>query len=144
MNIGFTGTRRGMTDEQLAGLARFLRSFEEDDEFHHGACIGSDEQAAMVAGNMGFKTVAHPSTLTNLTTLFVSHVILPERNPLDRNRDIVDHCDRIVATPRQTHEPESTRGEGTWYTINYARRTNKTVTIIWFDGSFVTEIARQV
>ena len=50
----------------------------------------------------------------------------------ERNRNIVDATDILVATPKE-NKGDIYRG-GTWYTINYAVSKGKPVYIIWPDG----------
>ena len=48
MKIGFTGTSRGMSDEQKSTFLKVIRMFRHQHEFiefHHGDCRGADEDA---------------------------------------------------------------------------------------------------
>ena len=101
-------------------------------EFHHGSCKGSDEIAAAMAMGLGYKVVAHPGNSANWQSSFDSHVKLPAKDNLERNRDIVDHADIMIATPAQ--ENEQHRGSGTWQTIRYARKIDKELSIIYPNG----------
>jgi hypothetical protein len=133
MNVGFTGTRHGMTDAQAAVFEGYLSAVGQ---FHHGSCRGADVQAARIVRRscVGPTIVCHPgpegdqySEDSGVDDVF--------RNPLThfaRNRNIVDETDELIACPcDMTEQP---RG-GTWYTVNYARKNGKKVTIIWPDGS---------
>ena len=51
--------------------------------------------------------------------------------PLDRNKDIVQEVELLVACPRQSFEEGRS---GTWATIRAAFKAGKQVTIIWPDG----------
>jgi hypothetical protein len=47
MRIGFTGTQRGMTPDQVVMVTHILsENYEEDSVFIHGGCIGADDEAA--------------------------------------------------------------------------------------------------
>lgn len=130
MIIGFTGSREGMTGEQMIALQRKLAQRLDGDEFHHGMCIGADEQAHRIAHNYEISIVGHPPLINRYMMKVINaeftkiHRALPY---LDRNRDIVDGCQHLYACPK---EPEETRS-GTWSTIRYARSRGKPVTIFW-------------
>jgi len=49
----------------------------------------------------------------------------------DRNRDIVDACDVLIATP----DGPQRRHSGTWYTIDYARANRVAVVVCLPDGT---------
>lgn len=130
---GFTGTRFGMTTLQKLRLREHLQlkisTISENirAEFHHGACIGSDEQAAHIATELGFWTVAHPPISKRYLSNFISCETRKARPYLERNFDIVKECDELIATPYQNHEIVRS---GTWATIRYAYRLEKDVYII--------------
>lgn len=141
MKIGFTGTRFGMTEAQRAAVSRLL--FEPDaTEFHHGACVGSDEQAAVLVANTydWIYIIAHPGRSASGGTnehlsqiaIDVSDEVRDTDTHFARNRAIVDETDRLIATPRDMNS--QSKG-GTWYTINYAAKHGKPTTIVWPDGS---------
>ena len=132
--IGFTGTQLGMTSKQkwelgtvLSKIATTFNVFERT-EFHHGCCIGSDEQAAMIAKELGLWTVAHPPINTSKMSRFVSNETRKPKAYLGRDMDIALECDELIATPKE--EQEIIRS-GTWTTIRYARSCDKLVTIIY-------------
>ena len=51
--VGFTGTRQGMTDDQKCALRKLLSEIARNGSFpllfHHGDCVGSDEEAHEIA-----------------------------------------------------------------------------------------------
>lgn len=142
MNIGFTGTREGMTEPQSDALYTWVEDFGWWDEFHHGACVGADYEASVVFFQLrqnrpSQEIHAHPSNLRAMTHRFSvdsADVRHPPKPPLNRNRDIVDCCDILLACPKGPEEQRS----GTWATIRYARKQRKRVVIFWPDGS-ITE-----
>lgn len=122
-HIGFTGSREEPSDSQKFALKDTLARFREEhpmDElfFHHGDCVGSDEAAANIAHDLGYRIVNHPPTNPKLRAYFDGDTVLPEKEYLDRNRDIVDASAVILATPSK---PRS-GGGGTWYTVTYAEK----------------------
>jgi hypothetical protein len=139
MNVGFTGTRKGMTEKQKDALEQI---FEQDfnkglDEFHHGDCEGADEYAHEMAGFYFAKRVVHPpiDTRYRAYTIGEEHAYyLPKeygyRKPkdyLDRNHDIVDETDVLIACPETIEEELRS---GTWATVRYARKQGKPIVIL--------------
>ena len=135
IKIGFSGTRLGMTIKERADLESFLilarRPFLNTSEFelcefHHGDCVGADAEAHEIATRLGYVVVVHPSTHP-LRAHCAAKTILPIRKPLDRNHDIVDSTDMLVAAPSSKTE---VLRSGTWATIRYARKHDKPVIIL--------------
>ncbi|MDV3218913.1 hypothetical protein [Mycobacterium avium] len=140
MILGFTGSRHEPTDEQK----RFIRRHIWDaDELHHGCCVGSDYAAHDCAVSIkGQPTIwLHPPTdeklmvpLSKLLSRGGIHA-LSAKPYHDRNRDIVDACDVLIATPDGPRRPHS----GTWYTIDYARANRVAVVVCLPDGTIEPE-----
>jgi hypothetical protein len=129
MNIGFTGTQQGMTAKQRESLANLLRHYYDTNgarEFHHGDCIGADAEAHEVAVAIGYRIVIHPPT-NPYKRAFKSGTVRPAKTYLDRNHDIVDESDVMVATPKSTVEELRS---GTWATIRYTRKSGKHLHIL--------------
>ena len=129
--VGFTGTRHGMSTSQVVAVDDYLSNLAIQ-ELHHGDCVGADHDADRIAAANGLKRIAHPPSDNRLRAYCDAEVVLEPKPYLDRNRDIVDACDHLIATPAET--TPQTKG-GTWYTVRYARDNGKPVTIIWPDGS---------
>ena len=134
IQVGFTGTRHGMTDAQKVTLRSLLTKFGGV-EFHHGDCIGADSEAHDIAMECGYCPIIHPPTNPALRAWrkVPSHLMRPERPYMTRNRDIVDAAQVIIATPAEMLE----RNGGTWSTVRYARRVGKPLHVILPDGSVV-------
>jgi len=136
MKIGFTGTRKGMTDEQKEeiswmlqaqlGLARAITG--KVDEVHHGDCVGADSDFHDLAS--GYDIVVHPPSVDKYRAFREGSEILPPKSYLQRNMDIVDSCDILIAAP----EGEEQQRSGTWATVRYARKRNKSIFIVSPDG----------
>lgn len=150
MRIGVTGSRNGLTMDQRAAFVDTvhnmveLRNFNyrpiEKDQLHHGACIGADEQMLLIAQNdFALWTVAHPSNLIFLTTKILSHETREPKPPLERNHDIVDATEILIATPETFEE---VLRSGTWATIRYAKKIGRPIKYIWPDG-VVTDRERE-
>jgi hypothetical protein len=139
MNVGFTGTRKGMSHKQIEDFVNWMEDHYDDklDEFHHGDCEGADEEAYDVARDYFTKIVVHPPIETKHRAYTVGEywsLYMPReygyRKPkeyLERNHDIVDETDILIAAP-QTLEEELR--SGTWATIRYARKMNKPIVIL--------------
>jgi hypothetical protein len=124
-NVGFTGTHKGACAAQLAVAEAKLKSLKDEgfDEFHHGACIGADEQVAKIAKGLGYRVVAHPGLAKNPANLMYrsewdGNDEVREAKPfIKRDRDIVDETEAMIATPLTYGE---TTPSGTWTTVRYA------------------------
>lgn len=147
-HMGFTGTRQGMTPAQKKVFERLV--WTNPETFHHGDCVGADSDAhdivvacletpplnvlsrtRIVIHPPITETEAHQKLRANKADQYTIEV-LPAKPHLERNRDIVDACDVLVATPKTRTKHRS----GTWSTITYAKRMGKLVCIIYPDGTF--------
>lgn len=127
MKVGFTGTQRGMTAEQLRTVEKLLEALKPK-EMHHGDCIGADSQFHSV--QVKALRVIHPPDVPKKRA-FCSGELRAEKPYLERNRDIVNETDCMIATP--SGRTEMVRS-GTWATIRYARKVSKPLTIVYPDG----------
>lgn len=130
-----TGSRDGMTDNANHVLQNFLIS-NDIFEAHHGDCIGADTIFHNKVAKLKIPIIIHPPNNPSLRSYCVSNKICPEKEYMDRNRDIVDDSDILLAFPLS--EKEVLRS-GTWSTIRYARKTNKKIFIILSDGKIIKE-----
>lgn len=134
--IGFTGTRDGMTDAQRETVEALLKGFRPE-EVHHGDCVGSDEQFHnLVVWETNAQIIIHPP-IKDQYRAWCDPCGADPRSPmdyLDRNRDIVDECDLLIAAP----ESMSSYSGGTWYTIRCAYGRERWVLIVRPDGSIDT------
>jgi hypothetical protein len=146
MDIGFTGTQKGLTDAQRRVLDYELQLVHF---FHHGDCIGADAEAHKIARRHGAYVILHPPKVQTKRAFCKAD---EERYPLpylERNHCIVDESDRVIACPKnytemyyliihklnRGEEKEIMIGSGTWATIRYARKKKKPLTIIFPDGT---------
>jgi hypothetical protein len=139
IKLGMTGTRFGMIVKQEAGfvaaIMRIKNKHRKIVEWHHGDCVGADEQSHYLIRAID-KNIAihiHPPVDTDLQAKMPADVYYDPKTHFARNRDIVDATDMLIATP-YTQRRES-KG-GTWYTINYALKMGKPALIIWPDGRY--------
>ncbi len=141
MKLGFSGTRQGMSPQQKDTFFQLVNALEVD-KFHHGCCIGSDQDAHLIVRGlpMSVEVVGHPPINESLMAQVRCDYRRPPGSYLKRDADIVRETNELIATPRTCHEIK--RGSGTWYTIREAKRQGKRVTIIFPDGSMFIHKAR--
>ena len=133
MKIGFTGTREGMTMAQKEELIGFLSTINnetpmgERNSFHHGDCKGADVEAASIAHQLGLEICIYPPLSDKQRGWFRQGKEMQKPKPyLERDKDIVDACDFLIAGPKG---PEILRS-GTWATVRYARKCGKLIHIL--------------
>jgi hypothetical protein len=133
MKIGFTGTRKGMTDAQKAAFTVLIEKLAPE-SFSFGDCIGADAEAFdLLPWNIPSIHIHPPSNPTlraycgGDAATITWHPVKPY---LERNRNIVDSTDCLVAAPGSVAE-----AGGTWHTMKYAYKQNKPVHILWPDGA---------
>lgn len=136
--IGFTGTRDGMTKAQYDAVWNLLSDLKRRGArmLHHGDCVGSDAQAHTLALALSLPVTLHPPINETFRAFCKGAVAV--KHPLDylpRNRNIVDASTILVATPKAMTD---LRG-GTWYTIRYASRRKKPRYVVLPDGSVTLE-----
>ncbi len=132
--LGFTGTREGLTEKQYLALRSEIsrRDLSPATIFRHGDCIGADSDAHDVVRACSHARIfGHPPDRAALRAYRQCDHLMPERPYLDRNRDIVNMSDELIACP---DGPERQRS-GTWSTVRYAVKQHKPVTIIYPDGT---------
>jgi len=131
--IGFTGTRTGMTPQQMIAVELILRCSPHK-FFHHGDCIGADAEAHRIAEKYHKATVIHPpdnNAYRAYCSVTMGHVEMPA-DFISRNHAIVDACILLIACPGSMTEHKRS---GTWATVRYARKIGRTMVIILPDGS---------
>jgi hypothetical protein len=160
MKYGFTGTHHGSTQAQRVTLRALLMELREKlvavnpldrDEFHHGDCIGADDQANSIAWLVGYHISVHPPTedrnrafcqagpppkSISTITLLQKFEVLEPKAYMVRDKDIVNGAARLFATPAGFEEELRS---GTWATIRYARKNKVPITLIWPDGTITEE-----
>ena len=132
MRIGFTGTRKGISDDQREAVTELLQSLSPS-EAHHGDCIGADAEFHTLCLELNIPIVIHPPNSDKARAFCDGAADTRDPKPhLDRNHDIVDACDILIACP---DSPIERRRSGTWATIRYARKTGKRVEVIPGDST---------
>lgn len=137
--IGFTGTRRGMSELQLQRCKKFLTRFKkrfDNVEVHHGDCFGADSDFHDLCVNVfrdapeRLRIVVHPPSNPTFRAYktFENQIVQPSFDYLVRNKNIVDSVEYMIATPLE--EFEKLRS-GTWSTVRYARRNKKKLKVVY-------------
>jgi hypothetical protein len=137
--LGFSGTRFGMSIEQYNVLKTFLKN-NDFRCFCHGDCLGADLEFHNLVLQEFIKCYLYiyPPKQKKLRAymayrfkFFNSQQIIQykEKNYLERNRDIVNNSDFLIAAPKSKIE-----NGGTWYTINYAKTIGKSCMLIFPSG----------
>lgn len=130
--IGFTGTQCGMTLKQQGKLIDFLETLHDDNCDHqitlrHGDGVGSDYEMHHIGKLMGYHIVIHPPIIDTLRAFCDGDEVMTPRDYLDRNKDIVNNCDLLIAAPKENTE---VLHSGTWSTVRYAKQLGVNVVII--------------
>lgn len=137
MITGFTGSSRRISGQQKAAV---LALVVETDEVHHGDCIVADEWVHKCATGLGKRVVIHPPDEQKARAfcfrMYPTENVteLPTRPYLDRDHDIVEASERLIAIPNRA-EADGQAGGGVWATVRYARQANLPITIVRPDGT---------
>jgi hypothetical protein len=129
VQVGITGTRTGCSLAQIGALSLVLKDhFEPLAFFHHGDCVGVDQEGWRLATFLGYVTVCHPPIVDAYRAFTKSGITLDAKSYMDRNREIVLSVDHLIVVPdgAEADRPRS----GTWQAYRMAMKANVPVTII--------------
>jgi len=135
--IGFTGTRQGMTCSQKLVVADILAR-QKPDKVNHGMCIGADkdfDDICRILGiwRRGWPGVGKDGTCSTRATCYDIEEQMGERPYKVRDRLIVAHGkDGLIATPKGYKEELRS---GTWLTVRIARQLHVVRWIVFPDGT---------
>jgi len=125
MKISFTGTRRGMTENQRKSIECWLLIHEKDVAMaSHGCCIGADIQFhCLLREVFGSRILiaVFPSTAKTAAPIPKdADYVAPPRPPLVRDKDIMNNGrDFLLVAP---YTSEEVLRSGTWATKRYAEK----------------------
>lgn len=126
LEIGFTGTRRGMSFFQKKMFRWIFAGLSATNViiFHHGDAKGADAEADAIAREFGARIVIHPPSDPKYRAYCFQEGDLqfPEKPYGVRDKDIVNPADLLIATPQTWDEYLRS---GTWMTVRYARKSDK-------------------
>ena len=97
------------------------------DEFRHGDCVGADAEAHELITGLCPTIIIHPCHISTMRAWCKAQTVLGIKAPLERNHDIVDAVDILIAAP---YTNEEQLRSGTWATIRYARKQGKQVIVL--------------
>lgn len=139
--VGFTGTQQGLSPAQAEALADLLLKLNPS-EVHHGDCVGADARFHEMVRELlpDARVVMHPPTNPSKRAFTAADAERPPADYLDRNHNIADESDVLIACPKlQVEEVRS----GTWATVRYARKRHVPVYLILPDGYTVHPVRAQ-
>lgn len=127
MIIGFTGTQRDLRVDQFDRLYDLIKKLSPSIA-HHGDCIGADASFHAICLDLNIPIVLHPPENESKRAFCAVSLMTMTAVPyLDRNHNIVDACDVLIACPREQTEQ---RRSGTWSTVRYAQKRDKEIYLI--------------
>lgn len=139
--IGFTGTRHGMTPSQREAVAAIVEEVARGAAFgaHHGDCVGVDAEFHDLCRQNPLGVIAvHPGPLDDLPNQ-AGRVGDSQHEPfphMRRNKNIVMMSTVMIAAP---FEPVEQSHGGTWRTVKMARKAKRPLVIVWRDGTATKE-----
>ena len=138
LHVGFSGTQQGTTDLQLAAVEPVIFGLAPG-WFHHGWCIGADEEVDPIARKHGFEIIGHPPINTSkmAKSLPEPTIMCEPREYLPRNTDITIASSILIATPKGYKEEHFS---GTWSTIRRARKHCQFIILIYPNGTWEVEV----
>jgi len=138
--VGFTGSQSGLTVLQSNKLETLIAHLKPV-EAHHGGCIGADDSFHQCCLKFEIRVHLHPGCdkfgnkpkVGKWTEEDKCIVVINETKwYLERNMDIVDACNILIACPKGPEE----RRSGTWSTVRYAKKSKKNIIILYPDGTY--------
>lgn len=137
--IGFTGTRKGMSDNQSRHFSQIIYNlmFKPFTTLKMGDCIGADLQASKIYVEImegAFLDIHPPTNPQYRAWIGIKQLLRGEHSLKEvkifkekpygvRDKDIVDECTLLLAAPLDENKEELR--SGTWQTVRYARKIKK-------------------
>lgn len=121
-----------MTKAQVVTFRRLVEDINPT-EFHHGDCVGADEKAHNIVRQVlaDCTIFIHPPKNSSKRAGCEGDFVFAVKEYLERNKDIVNGTDRMIATPQEFEEQQRS---GTWSTVRYAEKCGTIVYVILPDG----------
>lgn len=134
-HLAFTGSKDRITEAQKVRLLFELKAARKNGFLwmHNGDCVTSDAEAAGQWADLNRKIMLHPPHKdTYRAFIDYADVVCETRGYLERDQDMVECSELLIATPQTYNEQ---RRSGTWTTIRYARKLRMKIIIILPDGT---------
>ncbi len=131
---GVTGTKDGATRPQILRLRSLMKGLSGPNEFHHGFCVGVDEEVHRMIRNRfpDCEIVAHPSINKHAQSTSISaDRYMPALDFIPRNHNIVHAVEFMLVLPKTDEEELRS---GTWATYRYTKKYGCPFTVILPDG----------
>lgn len=129
LSIGFTG--REMSRQQDRWAQNLVAQLPPGSMIHHGGCVGADEDFHCIARSAGHFVTVHPPAIPTLRMPHDPNAVwLDDKPDFDRDRDIVDAVEWLIATP----DGPPRAGSRTWYTVDYSLERGVPVSICYPNG----------
>jgi hypothetical protein len=103
MKLGMTGSRKGISDSALKTLQEFLDT-NKIEEGHHGDCRGADTTFHKEITKNKIKSIIHPPSNPTMRSFCKGDESRKPLPYLDRNHEIVDESDELIAFPATKQE----------------------------------------
>jgi hypothetical protein len=136
MKIGFFGTLRGLTQLQKDAFTDLIKEMDIK-EFHHGDCVGADEQAHNIIRKIApdCEINIHPPVRDLHRAYCEGDVDFVEMDYIARNEEIIDFTDMVVACTDQRIKGQRKVGPNDpWRALEYAEEVKKHTIIIKGNG----------
>jgi len=135
MIYGVTGTRRGWTDAQRTTFTMMIKDLDIT-EWHHGDCVGVDDQASLIIRRRFGQDVihSHPPDNEKKRAYVPSGPVYPAKPYLERNWDIAKIIEVLFVIPWTKKKLVQS---GTWHTYRAATACKKKTIVIGPDGEIL-------
>lgn len=129
MQIGITGTREGLNKSQYDNFYDLIDGFKYIKCWRYGDCLGVDIQTTLIVKDKYpcITIIQHPPILEKYRAFGPADVKFPPKPYGERDKDIVDNVDMLIAIPKQDNE---ILRSGTWQTVRYAKKKEMPIIFI--------------
>lgn len=125
MNVSVVTNPRGMNTQQIETVKNTLSSYDKlDTVIIHGG-DRQDELIHSLAKSLGFKIEIYPQVSSQFN--YEDAQIHNELPFAERNRKLVEHCDKLIAIPMIIFEEEDSP---LWKTVRFAVKQDINVIVI--------------